>query len=107
MRAFELPVNAQSLRMSEQLRASFEHWREEVCRQRPSAADGRIDRRPRFYFIDISLQAIPDEKERDYFKDIPTSLKLDEATVDRLRAVARKLLLDSPDFKQLMTDLRG
>ena len=107
MRAFELPVNAQSLRMSEQLRASFEHWREEVGRQRPSAADGRIDRRPRFYFIDISLQAIPDEKERDYFKDIPTSLKLDEATVDRLRAVARKLLLDSPDFKQLMTDLRG
>jgi hypothetical protein len=26
---------------------------------------------------------------------------------DGLRAVARKLLLDSPDFKQLMTDLGG
>lgn len=105
MRAFELPVNAQSLRMSEQLRASFEHWREEIGRQRPSPADGRIDRSPRFYFIDVSLQAIPDETERDYFKEIPTSLKLDEATVDRLRAVARKLLLDSPDFKRLKTDL--
>lgn len=105
MRAFELPVNAQSLRMSEQLRASFEQWREEIGRQRLSAADGRVDRRPRFYFIDVSLQAIPDEGERDYFKQIPTSLKLDAKSVERLRAVARQLLLDSPDFKQLMTDL--
>src|SRR5262245_4364714 len=105
MRAFELPVNAQSLRMSEQLRASFEQWRDEIGRQRPLAADGRIDRGPRFYFIDISLQAIPDESERDYFKQIPTSLHLDEAAVNRLRAVAHKLLLDSPDFKQLITDL--
>lgn len=105
MRAFELPVNAQSLRMSEQLRASFEQWREEVGRQRPAAADGGVDRRPRFYFIDVSLQAIPDEGERDYFKQIPTSFKLDAKSVERLRAVARQLLLDSPDFKQLMTDL--
>jgi NTE family protein len=105
MRAFELPVNAQSLRMSQQLRASFEQWREEVGRQRTAVADGRVDRRPRFYFIDVSLQAIPDELERDYFKQIPTSLKLDAKSVERLRAVARQLLLDSPDFKQLMTDL--
>ena len=105
MRAFELPVNAQSLNVSEQLHASFERWREELGRQRPSATSDRIDRRPRFYFIDVSLQAIPDEKEHDYFKQIPTSLTLDGATVDRLRAVARKLLLDSPDFKRLMTDL--
>lgn len=105
MRAFELPVNAQSLRMSQQLRASFEQWREEVGRQRTAVADGRVDRRPRFYFIDVSLQAIPDEGERDYFKQIPTSFKLDAKSVERLRAVARQLLLDSPDFKQLMTDL--
>jgi NTE family protein len=107
MRAFELPVNAQSLHVSEELHASFEQWREEIARRRTSAPDTRLDRTPRFYFIDISLQAIPDEKERDYFKQIPTSLTLDGATVDRLRAVARKLLLDSPDFKRLTTDLGG
>jgi NTE family protein len=107
MRAFELPINAQSLHISEQLRASFERWREEIGRQRSSVADDRVDDKPRFYFIDISLQAILDENERDYFKQIPTSLTLDAPTVDRLRAVARKLLLESPDFKQLMTDLGG
>jgi len=107
MRAFELPINAQSLNVSEQLHASFERWREEIAQRRTSAASERVDRKPRFYFIDVSLQAIPDESERDYFKQIPTSLSLDEATVDRLRAVARKLLLDSTDFKQLMTDLGG
>jgi NTE family protein len=105
MRAFELPVNAQSLHISEQLRASFERWQEEIGRLRSSAADERVAHKPRFYFIDISLQAIPDEQERDYFKQIATSLTLDAPTVDRLRAVARKLLLESPDFKQLMTDL--
>lgn len=107
MRAFELPVNLQSLHVSEELHASFERWREEIARRRPSAAGENVDRKPRFYFIDISLQAIADERERDYFKQIPTSLTLDAATVDRLRAVARKLLYDSPDFKQLMADLGG
>ena len=107
MRAFELPVNAQSLHISEQLRASFERWREEIGRERASVPEGKAGRKPHFYFIDISLQAIPDEAERDYFKQIPTTLSLDGATADRLRAVARKLLHDSPDFKQLMTDLGG
>jgi len=105
MRAFELPVNAQSIHMSEQLRASFERWREDIGRGRSSTAHGQAAQGPRFYFIDISLQAIADEKERDYFKQIATSLALDATTVDRLRAVAGKLLSESPDFKRLMTDL--
>ncbi|HEY1325426.1 MAG TPA: patatin-like phospholipase family protein [Casimicrobiaceae bacterium] len=107
MRAFELPVNAQSLQISEQLRASFARWRDEIGRHRSSPSDERAEGEPRFYFIDISLQAIPDETERDYFKQIPTTLSLDAATVDRLRAVARKLLVDSPDFKKLVADLGG
>ena len=106
MRAFELPVNAQSIHISDQLRASFERWRDEIDRRRPSAPDA-AHASPRFYFIDVSLQAIPDEAERDYFKQIPTTLTLDAPTVDRLRAVARKLLLDSPDFQQLVKDLGG
>ena len=107
MRAFELPINAQSLHVSEELHASFDRWREEIARRRASAASDRVGHEPHFYFIDVSLQAIPDEQERDYFKQIPTTLTLDAASVDRLRAVARKLLLSSPDFKQFMTDLGG
>lgn len=108
MRAFELPVNAQSLHASEQLRASFERWRDEITRARTSSrGEGQAHPAPRFYYIDVSLQAIGDERERDYFKQIPTSLTLDAVKVDRLRAVARKLLLESPDFRQLVSDLGG
>ena len=64
-----------------------------------------VDSAPRFYFIDVSLRSISDESERNKFNSIPTALSLDHQTVDRLRAMARKLLLDSPDFKQLVTDL--
>jgi NTE family protein len=106
MRAFELPVNAQSMQISEQLHASFERWRDEITRRRPPGPDGG-HMSPRFYFIDVSLQAIPDEGQRDYFKQIPTALTLDAKTVDQLRAIARRLLLDSPDFKQLVKDLGG
>ena len=69
------------------------------------AAGGRAGEGPQFYFIDISLQAIGDESERNSFQNIPTALTLDAATVDRLRTVARKLLLGSPDFKKLASDL--
>ena len=85
--------------------SSFEHWRDEVGRQRPSAADGRLDRGPRFYFIDVSLQAIPTRRNATTLRTFRPRSTLDHATVDRLRAVARKLLLDSPDFKQLVEDL--
>jgi NTE family protein len=65
MRAFELPVNAQSLRVSEQLRASTAHQRE-VGRQRPSAADGRPDQQAALYHR-YNAAGDSDEKERDYF----------------------------------------
>lgn len=37
----------------------------------------------------------------------PEGVSASKGTVDRLRAVARQLLLDSPDFKQLVKDLGG
>ena len=66
---------------------------------------GAADSTPHFYFIDVSLSAIPDENERNSFNNIPTALTLDPAAVDRLRAIARKLLLESPALKQLVADL--
>src|SRR5205814_9155989 len=106
MTALKLPGSARSSEVAEQLRASFDGWRNDVrkARQGTSGAVGRTEG-PQFYFIDVSLQSIADESERNSFQSIPTALTLDAATVDRLRAVARKLLLGSPDFKKLAADL--
>ena len=108
LNALKLPGSAHSSEVAEQLRASFEGWRNEVRKRRQgtSGAAGRTGGEgPQFYFIDVSLQGIVDESERNSFQTIPTALTLDAATVDRLRAVARKLLLGSPDFKKLASDL--
>jgi NTE family protein len=106
LNALKLPGSAHSSEVAEQLRASFEGWRDEVRRARKRAGDdGGEDIGPQFYFIDISLQGIPDEAERNTFQTIPTALTLDAATVDRLRAVARKQLLASPELKKLAADL--
>jgi NTE family protein len=108
LNALKLPGSAHSSEVAEQLRASFEGWRNEVrkARRRTSVAAGTTSGEgPQFYFIDVSLQAIVDESERNSFQSIPTALTLDAATVDRLRAVARKLLLASPDFRKLIADL--
>ena len=75
--------------------------------RRPTPTKADVNSEARFYFIDISLRSIADESERNTFNGIPTALTIDRQTVDRLRAIARKLLLDSPDFKQLVKYLGG
>ena len=105
LNALKLPGRAHSFDVAEQLRSSFEIWRDEVRKRRPVPRGAAGESGPQFYFIDVSLQAIEDEQERNSFQGIPTALTLDPASVDRLRAVARKLLLASPDFKRLVSEL--
>jgi len=105
LNALKLPGRAHSSDVAEQLRSSFDNWRDEVRNQRLLRRGDAAATAPEFYFIDVSLQAIQDEEERNRFQSIPTALTLDPATVDRLRAVARKLLLQSPDFRKLVKDL--
>jgi NTE family protein len=106
LNALKLTGRAHSRDLGDQLRSSFEAWRDELRGRRRRALHSSADASaPHFYFIDVSLSAIPDENERNSFNDIPTALTLDAATVDRLRAVARKLLLESPALKQLIADL--
>ena len=107
LNALKLPGRAHSLDLAEHLRASFDLWRDELRGRRPIPHRPDIDPAAQFYFIDISLRSIADENERNTFNSIPTALTLDHQTVDRLRAIARKLLLNSPDFKQLVKDLDG
>ena len=105
LNALKLPGRAHSFDVADQLRSSFEVWRDEVRKRRPLPRGAASESGPDFYFIDVSLQVIADEDERNGFQSIPTALTLDPATVDRLRAVARKLLLESADFKKLVEDL--
>jgi NTE family protein len=105
LNALKLPGRAHSFEVAEQLRSSFEGWRDEVRKRRPLPPGAAGESGPQFYFIDVSLQAITDEDERNSFQSIPTALTLDPATVDRLRAAARKLFLGSADFKKLVADL--
>jgi NTE family protein len=54
------------------------------------------------YPIEVSFQALADEKERDYLNQLPTSFALPADAVDRLRAAAKKIVLASPDFQEML-----
>ena len=58
------------------------------------------------YVIDVSFQALKDKSERDYLNQLPTSFVLSDKAVDRLRAAAATIILESPDFQQVLEDER-
>jgi NTE family protein len=58
------------------------------------------------HFIEVSFESIPDEDERRYFKGMPTSFRLSDEQVDQLREVGRRLLRESPDYQDLVKELR-
>jgi NTE family protein len=56
------------------------------------------------YAIEVSFQALKDKAERDYLNQLPTSFVLPDDAVDRVRAAAATIILDSPDFQQMLKD---
>lgn len=56
------------------------------------------------YVIDVSFKAMADKSERDYLNQLPTSFVLPDGAVDRLRAAALTIILNSPDFQQMLKD---
>jgi NTE family protein len=56
--------------------------------------------------VEVKFDALPDEAERTYFKRLPTSFVLKPEEVDKLRDVAHRVLTQSPDFQQLLKDLK-
>ena len=54
------------------------------------------------HVIDVSFQALKDKAERDYLNTLPTSFALSREAVDRLRAAAESIILDSPDFREVL-----
>jgi NTE family protein len=56
------------------------------------------------YTIEVSFQALKDKAERHYLNHLPTSFSLPSEAVDRLRAAAGKIILDSPDFQEMLKE---
>ena len=58
------------------------------------------------HMVNVAFAQIDDAEERQYFNRIPTNFSLSDEEVDRVRAVGRRLLRESPDFQQLVRELR-
>jgi len=52
--------------------------------------------------IEVSFDALADDKERAYLNTLPTSFVLSDEAVDRLRLAAKHAILASPEVKRLM-----
>ncbi|MCG8591709.1 MAG: patatin-like phospholipase family protein, partial [Proteobacteria bacterium] len=58
------------------------------------------------HLVEVSFDLLGEEDERRFFKRMPTSLRLRDDQVDALRAVGRRLLRESPEFQELLEELR-
>lgn len=60
----------------------------------------------RAHLVELSFENLEDPEQRYYFNNIATSFVLSDRSIDRLRDVGRALLRESPDFQELLKDLR-
>ena len=92
------------------LKESVKSWADEIRTQR--CKGGTVSTAPgscgdiEFYVVEAQFDALKDEKERMYFKRLPTSFKLSSEEVDKLRDVAHRILVESEEFKRLLSDLK-
>ena len=114
LKATGVPIDRYSSETVELLRDMIARW-DMMRRIRESrafdatkdASLGGLMRAPsaRLYAIDVSFPRLKDQAEFAYLNDLPTSFVLTDEAVDRLRAAAGTILLDSPDFRQLLKDI--
>jgi NTE family protein len=56
------------------------------------------------FAIDVSFQALQDDRERRALNELPTSFHLPDEAIDRLRAAAASVILSSPDLKEVLRE---
>jgi NTE family protein len=56
------------------------------------------------YTIEVSFQALKDQRERAYLNELPTTFHLPEEAIDRLRTAARQIIKDSPVIQELVKE---
>jgi NTE family protein len=110
------PIDAFSFEAVELLRDTQMHWRTLRAIRDSAAVKGSKDpalakavRVPNaeIYAIDVSFARLKDKAEREYLNMQPTTFVLTPEAVDRLRAAAGKIILESPEFQQLLKDLNA
>jgi len=57
--------------------------------------------------INVGFDEFKDASTRRYFKRIPTSFTLSDKQVDQLRDAGRRLLRESPEFQNLVAEMRA
>jgi NTE family protein len=92
------------------LRESFDNWKKEIrtnrCSPGPVLTDPGSCGDIEFTLVEVKFDTLPDEVERTFFKQLPTSFVLKPEEVDKLRDAAHRILVQSPDFQQLLKDLK-
>ena len=58
------------------------------------------------YLIEVNLDLISDLDERAFLQSQPTSFVLEPDAVDRLKEAGARTLNKSPEYRQLLMDLR-
>lgn len=92
------------------LKESVGSWVEDIKTDRCNDTQGSMDAGScgdiQFYVVEVKFDALRDEAERNYFKRLPTSFKLTPEQVDKLRDAAHRILIESEEFKRLLSDLK-
>ncbi|MFA6958087.1 MAG: patatin-like phospholipase family protein [Thermoanaerobaculia bacterium] len=116
LKAAGTPIDQTSYENVEQLKDMAEEWRRMrllsksagLSSNRDPAIAGMLNvPNAEIYAIDVSFARLKDKKEFDYLNAQPTSFVLPPEAVDRLRAAAGTIIVDSPEFKRLLRDVRA
>jgi NTE family protein len=111
--ASSIPLEHFSFETMELLRRNMRSWERSISKGRCAEMHGSNrpkdsadkDCMAKTYLIEISFDALTDEKERKHLQNLPTSFSLESADVDRLRAAAKKILYESKVFQSLIKEM--
>ena len=114
MQATGVPIDHYSYETIDLLRDTATRWKslrairdsaDVADRSKPAFLDAMRVPEAEIYVVDVSFAEIGDAAERDYLNSLPTSFVLPPEAVDRLRAAAGQVIMASPEFRRLLTDV--
>ncbi len=108
------PIDRNSFENVEQLKDMAANWRTMrmianskamTANTDPAVAKALRVPKAEIYAIDVSFAALTDRAEFDYLNQQPTTFVLPPEAVDRLRAAAGTIILASPEFQRLLSEI--
>ena len=116
--AGSIPLDQYSFETMEFLKYNMSRWQQSItsgrCDEKMSAEElqqleaigANSDCAARTYLVEVDFERLQDESERLHLQELPTSFYLEPNDVDRLKVAAQKILLNSAEFRKLVTDLQ-